>query len=84
MEAKKNERVWVKNQSSGDIDDARLIEGITGERAIYKKRGEIPPEMGAFQELPKRMNFVFDLSARFVFSFFFLKKNKNNNFIPMN
>ena len=37
--------------------------GITGERSIYKRRGEQPPEMGAFQELPKRMHFVFDLSA---------------------
>lgn len=63
LEAKKNERVWLKNQSSGDLDDTKLIEGITGERAIYKRRGEIPPEMGSFQELPKRLNFVFDLSA---------------------
>jgi len=45
------------------LDDAKLIEGITGERSIYKRRGETPPDAGAFQELPKRMGFVFDLSA---------------------
>jgi hypothetical protein len=47
LDAKSNERVWMKNQVVGDIDDNRLIDGITGERAIYKKRGEQPPELGA-------------------------------------
>ncbi|KAL7311976.1 hypothetical protein PS15m_009681 [Mucor circinelloides] len=63
VEAKKHERVWLKNQSSGDLDDTKIIEGLTGERAIYKKRGEDDPELGLFQDKPKRMNFVFDLSA---------------------
>ncbi|KAI9354986.1 AAA domain-containing protein [Pilaira anomala] len=63
VEAKKLERVWLKNQSSGDLDDSKIIEGLTGERAIYKKRGEDDPELGLFQDKPKRMNFVFDLSA---------------------
>ena len=27
MEAKNNERMWLKNQGSGDLDDAKLIEG---------------------------------------------------------
>ena len=40
------------------------IEGLTGERAIYRKRGEDDPEIGLFQDKPKRMKFVFDLSAR--------------------
>ncbi|KAI8983752.1 AAA domain-containing protein [Pilobolus umbonatus] len=63
VEAKKHERVWLKNQSSGDLDDTKIVEGLTGERAIYKKRGEDDPELGLFQDKPKRMNFVFDLSA---------------------
>ncbi|KAI9260188.1 AAA domain-containing protein [Sporodiniella umbellata] len=63
VEAKEHERVWLKNQSSGDLDDKKIVEGLTGERAIYKKRGDDDPELGMFQEKPKRMNFVFDLSA---------------------
>ncbi|CAO3595524.1 unnamed protein product [Absidia cylindrospora] len=63
VEAKNKERVWLKNQSSGDLDDTKIIEGLTGERSIYKKRGEDDPEIGLFQDKPKRMNFVFDLSA---------------------
>ncbi|KAI9317743.1 AAA domain-containing protein [Dichotomocladium elegans] len=63
VEAKNKERVWLKNQASGDLDDTKIIEGLTGERAIYRKRGEDDPEIGLFQDKPKRMNFVFDLSA---------------------
>ncbi|TPX32182.1 hypothetical protein SmJEL517_g04613 [Synchytrium microbalum] len=62
VEAKNRERVWLKNQTTGDIDDTRLIEGVTGERAIYKRRGENESDPG-FQQKPKRMFFQFDLSA---------------------
>ncbi|ORZ15094.1 AAA domain-domain-containing protein [Absidia repens] len=54
VEAKNKERVWLKNQT---------IEGLTGERSIYKRRGDDDPEIGLFHDKPKRMNFVFDLSA---------------------
>ncbi|CAM0142536.1 unnamed protein product [Umbelopsis sp. WA50703] len=63
IEAKNKERVWLKNQTSGDLDDTKIIEGLTGEHNIYKKRGDDDPEIGLFQEKPKKMNFVFDLSA---------------------
>ncbi|TPX40629.1 hypothetical protein SeLEV6574_g06527 [Synchytrium endobioticum] len=61
-EAKCRERVWLKNQTTGDIDDTRLVEGVVGERAIYKRRGENKSDPGS-QQKPKRMYFQFDLSA---------------------
>ncbi|CAB4415023.1 unnamed protein product [Rhizophagus irregularis] len=63
IESKNKERVWLKNQSSGDVDDTKLIEGLTGDRNIYKRRGENDPEIGFFQQHPKKMYFLFDLSA---------------------
>ena len=42
----------LKNQTQGELDDTRLIEGITGEKTIYKKRGDADPEPGKF-ESPK-------------------------------
>ena len=36
LEAKRKERLWVRHQTSGDLDDAKLIEGITGEKNIYR------------------------------------------------
>ncbi len=47
----------------GELDDTRLIEGITGEKSIYKKRGEQEPEPGAPQEKPKRLRLLVDVSG---------------------
>lgn len=63
LQAKGKERQWLKNQSHGDLDDAKLIEGLTGEKAIYKRRGEKEPELGTPQEKPKRIRLVVDVSG---------------------
>ena len=47
----------------GELDDTKLIEGITGEKSIYKKRGEQDPEPGAPQEKPKRLRLLVDVSG---------------------
>jgi MoxR-like ATPase len=33
-----NDREWLRNQSQGELDETRLIDGILGEKNIYKKR----------------------------------------------
>ena len=48
------ERQWLKNQTHGDLDDGRIIEGLTGEKSIYRRRGEKEPEPGSPQTKPKR------------------------------
>ncbi|XP_068732159.1 von Willebrand factor A domain-containing protein 8-like [Montipora capricornis] len=63
LQARGKERVWLRNQTSGELDDSKLIEGLAGERAIYKKRGEEDPELGTPQRLPKRLRFVVDVSG---------------------
>lgn len=50
VQAKERERVWLKNQIEGELDDRKLIDGLTGEHAIYKRRGEEKPEFGAPQK----------------------------------
>ena len=52
LEAKEEERVWLKRQSDGELDETRLSEGLTGESTVYKRRGmekrELPvPSQGA-------------------------------------
>lgn len=44
-QAKGKERQWMRNQTYGDLDEARLIEGLAGEKAIYRRRGEKEPEV---------------------------------------
>lgn len=38
--------MWVKRQTDGELDDTRLTEGLTGEAAVYKRRGMEKPEPG--------------------------------------
>ncbi|KAM0790964.1 hypothetical protein ACM66B_004269 [Microbotryomycetes sp. NB124-2] len=63
LEANEEERVWLKRQGDGDLDESRLAEGLTGEATIYKRRGLEKPELGRPQMKPKRIRFVLDLSA---------------------
>lgn len=62
LQAKEKERAWLKNQSTGDLDDSRLVEGLVGDTNIYKKRGEKLPGYGS-QEKPKVIRFVLDVSG---------------------
>lgn len=54
LEAKEKERVWVRNQNAGELDDTKLVDGATGERNIFKKRGNNNPMFGNIQTHPKR------------------------------
>jgi len=36
----------LKRQTDGELDDTRLMEGLTGEAAVYKRRGMAKPELG--------------------------------------
>ena len=56
LEARAKERVWLRNQSDGDFDDAKLVDGMTGERLVYKRRGMEEKAPGAPQGAPKAGN----------------------------
>nr|XP_027784510.1 von Willebrand factor A domain-containing protein 8 [Marmota flaviventris] len=63
VEAKGKERQWLKHQATGELDDAKIIDGLTGEKTIYKRRGELEPQLGSPQEKPKRLRLVVDVSG---------------------
>jgi len=65
LEANESERIWLKNQSTGDLDDSKLIDGLTGERSIYKRRSVQSPE-SMWQAKPKRISVVMDMSMSIV------------------
>jgi len=62
LEAKEHERQWAKHQMSGDLDEAKLIEGVTGEKNIYRKRVDQAPDQSD-QQKPKRLRLCFDVSG---------------------
>ncbi|KFB42502.1 AGAP000545-PA-like protein [Anopheles sinensis] len=63
LQARARERQWQKHRTAGELDDTKLVEGLTGERAIYKQRAEQEPEPGAPQQKPKRLRLVVDVSG---------------------
>uniref|UniRef100_F1KQG7 VWFA domain-containing protein n=1 Tax=Ascaris suum TaxID=6253 RepID=F1KQG7_ASCSU len=63
LEAKEKERQWVRHQTTGDLDDAKLVEGVTGEKTIYRRRIDKEPDPGTEQKKPKRIRFCFDVSG---------------------
>jgi len=46
LATREEERVWMKRQTDGELDDTRLTEGLTGEATVYKRRGMAKPEPG--------------------------------------
>ncbi|KNC54048.1 uncharacterized protein AMSG_09710 [Thecamonas trahens ATCC 50062] len=63
LEAKNKERAWLSHQSTGDLDEAKLVEGLTGETNVYKRRGKATSLPSAAQRKPKKMSFVLDCSG---------------------
>ncbi|KAG0722072.1 von Willebrand factor A domain-containing protein 8 [Chionoecetes opilio] len=63
LQAKGKERQWLRHRTSGELDDTKLIEGLAGERNIYRQRREEEPEVGAPQTHPKRLRVVVDVSG---------------------
>ncbi|GMF11715.1 unnamed protein product [Phytophthora lilii] len=68
LEAVAQERNWLRHQSSGELDDGKLVDGVAGERNVFKRRGvndspfQAPAGHQQGQE-PKRMLFVMDVSG---------------------
>lgn len=40
LQKKKAERVWLRHQSSGELDDGKLLDGLAGEKLVFKRRGD--------------------------------------------
>jgi hypothetical protein len=65
LESVEQERSWLKHQSSGELDDSKLVDGVAGERLVFKRRGQSdsPFSSRAQSHLPKRLLFVMDVSG---------------------
>lgn len=45
LQAKGKERQWLRHQATGELDDTKIIDGLAGEKAIYKRRGDLAPQV---------------------------------------
>ena len=62
VESKSSERAWVKRQSFGELDDSRLVEGLAGEKYVYKRRG-FDHDTNTLTQKRKRLSFIVDVSG---------------------
>ncbi|KAF5299279.1 hypothetical protein FQA39_LY02452 [Lamprigera yunnana] len=63
LQVKNKERQWSKNQTLGELDDTKLIDGLLGEKTIFRRRTEQEPELGSPQMKPKILRLVTDVSG---------------------
>jgi len=62
--AREKERIWQKQQTHGEIDDSLIVDGVAGEKAIYRRRASVHANSAGNQaRLPKRVKFVLDVSG---------------------
>lgn len=62
-EVQTNKIDWIKNQSQGELDDSKLVEGLSGEKHVFKRRNRSDPEWNSAPKMPKRLRFVMDVSG---------------------
>ena len=41
MKRRKQERVWLRRQSTGELDDSRIVDALAGEKDCFKRRGHV-------------------------------------------
>jgi len=68
VQDKQRERVWLRNRPEGELDDARLVEGVAGDRLVFKKRGQADLAHSSNQNFEdnsrkRRICFVMDCSG---------------------
>lgn len=54
------ERVWMKRQTSGELDENRIVDALAGERDVFKRRGN--PSAGYAND-PITIKLIVDISA---------------------
>jgi len=62
LKSKQGERVWQRNQVEGVLDDTKIVDGIAGDKGVFKRRAE-SKDAGFIKHKKKRMMFVVDCSA---------------------
>uniref|UniRef100_A0A8C4QM44 VWFA domain-containing protein n=2 Tax=Eptatretus burgeri TaxID=7764 RepID=A0A8C4QM44_EPTBU len=63
LQARGQERQWLRLQTDGELDEGRLVDGLLGEKAVFRRRGDKPPEPGSPPQQPKRVRLVADVSG---------------------
>jgi len=66
IKRRKEERVWLRRQTTGELDDSRIVDALAGEKDVFKRRGVAEESsVDSFNEgeEPMSITLVVDVSA---------------------
>lgn len=65
IKRRKQERVWLKRQATGELDDSRLVDALAGEKDVFKRRGKADDShtTSLRESEPMKIKMVVDVSA---------------------
>jgi MoxR-like ATPase len=67
IQQRKEERLWLRRQSTGELDDSRLVDALAGETDVFKRRGLASESSSHFSSSQAadilRIKLVVDVSA---------------------
>ena len=60
--------MWIKRQTTGELDDTRLVDGLAGDKTVFKRRGDptsqsLTSTTSNTDPHKKRLHFVVDVSG---------------------
>ena len=63
LKKRSEEREWVKHQTTGELDENRIVDALAGERDVFKRRGD-PNDTNYFPDSePVKLKLIVDISA---------------------
>jgi len=60
---KSKERGWKRNETTGELDDSKIVDGLAGERAIFRRRVDKSDDDGIKSKRPRRLKILLDNSG---------------------
>ena len=64
LKKRSEERIWLKNQTTGELDESRIVDALAGERDVFKRRGN-PHDANenSLHSNPITIKLIVDISA---------------------
>lgn len=64
LKKRSEERVWLKNQTTGELDESRIVDVLAGERDVFKRRGNLnDANDNPLHSEPVKIKLIVDISA---------------------
>ncbi|KAL7537710.1 hypothetical protein ACHAXR_008021, partial [Thalassiosira sp. AJA248-18] len=63
LKKRSEERVWLKNQTTGELDESRIVDAVAGEKNIFRRRGNPDANTDSLHSHPVTIKLIVDIST---------------------